>query len=125
MQKFESELETEEKITPDIPGVYAIPIEENVVIVIAKIPEGISFSCDIGKCPTAKREQFFQSMMSANLFGQGTAGAVLGLSMDEQKVTLTQLIDRDISYEEFSDYLDDFINVVDFWRDEIEEIKNG
>jgi hypothetical protein len=119
MIELSHELGLEKPLSPIMPGVYALPIEEDITITVSENPEGISFTSTFGKCPTIRREEFLTQMMEANLFGQGTDGTVLGLSEDGQKMTLSyQISGEDIAYDHFSDKIEDFITVMDFWRDE-------
>lgn len=56
--------------------------------------------------------------MLGNLFGQGTHKAVLGLTEDGNMLTLFKVVEYNIDYKQFRDALEDFINSVDFWREE-------
>lgn len=100
---------------------YAFPIDEGVIALISEYEQGFSLSCVIGECPAEKIEEFYFNAMLANLFGQGTKGAILGLSDDYRFVTLTLESSYADSYREFRDKLEDFLNMVDFWREEINQ----
>lgn len=118
MQEFTKELELNKPFPQDVPGVYKIPLEADLSILITTIPEGISFTSNLAQIPKGKEESFYTHALLGNLFGQGTKGAVLGLTDDGRMLTLSHLIDYDINYKEFKETLEDFINSVDFWRKE-------
>ena len=61
---------------------------------------------------TKRRRVLNQFRCSAILFGQGTKGAVLGLSEDGSQLTLTQDIDYNAEYKEFRDTLEDFASIL-------------
>lgn len=119
MTQFAKDLELEEPLNTDIPNVYAIPLEDDLAITLSPIdPFGFSIQCEISECPSDELESFYSELLHANLFGQGTKGAILGLNEEKNKLMLTQDIDYDIDYQTFSDIIEDFINTVDLWRDE-------
>lgn len=118
MQEFMKDLELDEPLPQEVPGVYSLPLEEGLTVVIASMPHGFSISAALAPAPKDKEEAFFTSALLGNLFGQGTRGAVLGLSEDGRMLTLSRVIDYDINYKEFKDLIEDFINSVDFWREE-------
>ncbi|MBA3816316.1 MAG: type III secretion system chaperone [Parachlamydiaceae bacterium] len=106
------------KLASEVPGTYAIPLDDGLTVLISEIPNGISLKCSVAPYPKVHEEIFSTQAMLGNLFGQGTRGATLGLSNDGNTLTLTQIIDYNIDYKEFKELLEDFINAVDFWRDE-------
>ncbi len=108
----------EEPIKEDAPGVFMLPIEEDVSIKIETLPAGFSLHCTLGNCPKENIEAFFTEVMNANLFGQITRNCVLGLSDDGNRLTLSHSIDYNIDYKEFSELLQDFYNVALFWREQ-------
>ncbi len=116
-------MELDEPIEAEMSGVYMIPLEKDLAIVISKSDTGISLVSDVVECPETKREEFLSNMLLANLFGQGTTHAVLGLNKTGKKITLSRHISHDVNYEEFSDIFEDFINTVDFWKDEAQNFK--
>lgn len=120
MEQFQKEMELERSLMTEVQDVYALPLDEGITITIRYSPQagGICFECPLIDCPRNNEELYYTTLLSANLFGQGTKGSVLGLNVDGSVVTLTLVIDYDIEYKEFRDLLEDFINNVDFWREE-------
>lgn len=123
MKKLSEEMEIDEPITPEMSGVYLLPLDETSQVVINKTDAGLSFTTIVADCPTIKRAEFLQMLMEANLFGQGTGHAILGLDNKGKKITLSLHIGHDINYKQFTEMLEDFINSIDFWREEAQNFK--
>lgn len=117
IEEFSREMELEGSI-PEINGVYTIPLEDKLDITLTEIPQGFTLFSTLIKCPIQNKEAFYCKLLHANLFGQGTHGALLGLNDDGTYLTLSRKIDYNIDYKGFKDVVEDFINVVDFWREE-------
>lgn len=115
------EMEIEASLATQVPGVYALPLEENLKVIITNHPPGFTLSCNLSPMPKQPQEDFLTSLMLGNLFGQGTKGAVLGISEDGALLTLTQKIDYNADYKEFRDVLEDFTNSVDLWSEEAQK----
>jgi hypothetical protein len=118
MKHFSKDMELEQPITSVVPGSYTIGLEEDLAVTIIEIPHGFSLDCTLCACPKGREEQFLTHALLGNLFGQGTKGAVLGLNLEGNEVKLTRTVDYHVEYKEFKDILEDFINSVDFWREE-------
>lgn len=100
--------------TPDL---YSMTMDQDLKITIQKAVDGcIIMKCLIAPFPTAQQESFATEAMRANLFGLGTHQAILGITADKESLTLTRIIDYPIEYKDFKESLEDFINVMDFWR---------
>lgn len=120
MENLSKDMELEESLKSTIPNVYSIPLEDGYsVTVTSPSPERFHLSCTLGPCPNVGKEAFFTELLLADLFGQGTRGAVLGLDIEAERVTLTQTVDYHIEYKEFKDIVEDFLNIADFWRQEV------
>lgn len=118
IQEFLNELEIKEPLPQEVPGIYTLPLDEGLSVIISSNSQGIAFSSKLAPIPKNKEEAFYTEALLGNLFGQGTRGAILGLSEDGRMLTLSREIDYDIGYKEFKELLEDFINSVDFWREE-------
>lgn len=117
--KFIQELELgDASLSAGVPGSYVIPLDEGLSVTLTDIPNGFIIKSNIATFPTAKQEAFATDAMLANLFGQGTCGSILGLTPDGGTLTLTRVVDYPIDYKEFRGLIEDFINMVDFWREE-------
>lgn len=123
MQQLQKDLELPKEFDSQMQGVYTMPLEEDLSIVITSLPFGFSFTCKVAPCPKEKEDAFYARMLLANLFGQGTKGAILGLDEDGKMLTVVKTVEYNVDYKDFRDMLEDFINVVDFWRDEVKTHK--
>ena len=67
------------------------------------------------------REDFYIYLMKANFLGQGTGGGVISIDPNEKFLILSQTLNYEINYRIFRDKLEDFVNYLDFWREEIQK----
>ena len=111
-------------LSSGVPGIYSLPLEEGLSINMSEIPSGFIFKANVAPFPMAQEELFVTRTMLANLYGQGTRGAILGLSPEGNTLTLTLVIDFPVDYKGFREHLEDFLNTVDFWRAEALAIKS-
>lgn len=118
VQQLGKELNMEEQITVVERGHYKLPFEGDFDVDAFQSPEGLyTFKGLIGPYPNQKVEEFLTRVMEANLFGKGTYGAVIGLSEDEKLLTLSLQVDYNSNYKEWVGKLQDFVSVMDFWRE--------
>ncbi len=74
----------------------------------------------IGSTPARDKEEFYLLLMRANFLGQGTKDAILGMDQEEKSLTLSLIIPYEIDSKTFKEKLEDFVNFVDYWRDELD-----
>ncbi len=118
MQQLTKELEIEGSLATEVPGVYTIPVNENLSVLISEIPRGFSITCTMADSPKKNEEEFFSQALLANMFGNGTDGCTLGLTEDGEQLILSRSIDYEVNFQEFTDVIEDFLNAVDLWRQE-------
>lgn len=121
--QLSKELELPRELEPKSRGVYVLPLELDLSITMTEAAGVISFHSIVAECPHQNEEPFFERMLLANLFGQGTFGAVLGLDEEGKSLVLQQTIEHPQDYRHFRDTLEDFINAVDLWREEAQQNK--
>ena len=120
IEKLQHELKLEESFATEVKDVYAFPVTEEISVLISELPrEGFSLMCTFADCPKEDIEELFTEALRANLLGEGTDRAVLGLDEKGEKLTLTRDVDSPVRYEEFRDILEDFLNSIDFWIKEV------
>jgi hypothetical protein len=103
----------------DVPGIYTVRLEEGVSFTISSYANnGIVLNTAVAEVSPKAGEEFFAHLLYANLFGQGTKGATIGLNESGNLLTLSHLIEYDVNFKEFRDFVEDFINTMDFWRNE-------
>jgi len=107
----------------DTENLYHIHLNPSSEILAKELENGGAFFFSkIAPCPSGpptKREDLFIHLMKANLLGQGTGGSTIGLSSDENYLTLSLALPYDMTYKGFRDSLEDFANYTDYWKTEI------
>lgn len=102
-------------------GVYTLHLEPDLDISLSENPEsGISLYTVLCEMPEEDREDFLLKAMTANLFGRETGGSVLGLNREGKKLTFSTFLPEALSYRDFHDTLEDFVNYADAWKSETE-----
>jgi len=102
---------------------YLLRINEYIDIKVWYLDPGYYFNADLLPPPTRNREDFFSYIMSANVLGQGTGGSRIGLDIEEKFLTLSYMIPYAPNYKEFKETIEDFVNYVIYWKDEITRYK--
>jgi hypothetical protein len=126
IQQLAIDLEIDEEIKTEEFECYEIPIEEHITLTIRHHPPGFILFSSFAPLPQTPSEELLTTLMSANLLGRGTGNALLGLEPKGKTLTLSQVIPYQVNYHEFSDILEDFVNSVDFWYEQVIEFtKHG
>lgn len=121
IRQLSHELQMADLIVSQQPGHYNLPFEGNIQIEAIQSPETLCFKGVIGNYPEGKTNDFISKMMEANLFAQQTRGAAIGLNSDGKLLTLSLEVDYNSSYKEWKEKLEDFANVLEFWKKEVGE----
>lgn len=118
VQQVASELGIE---TPklDSQKAYVVVINPTLTITLRDLAPGFSLFSLVANCPVRKREELFIYLMKANFLGQGTGGARIGLDADEKVLTLSVGFPYEMNYQHFKESVEDFVNYVVYWRNEI------
>ncbi len=101
-------------------GAQFLRLNESLSIGVKNLEPGVFLSSPICPLPKMKREELLIHLMKANLFGQGTLGAVIGFKENESLLTLSLAMPYDMEYRLFREAFEDFANIVEFWRDEVD-----
>jgi hypothetical protein len=96
-----------------------LAINAALAVTIRELTPGFSLNSLITDCPARKREDLFIYLMMANFLGQGTGGARIGLNADEKVLTLSVGFPYEMNYQHFKESVEDFVNYVVYWRNEI------
>jgi hypothetical protein len=118
IDQLNSELAMDGLISSSEDKHYHLPFDPDIEIEAMELEKGYLFKGVIGSCPQQNTEAFLLKTMEANLFGMGTRGAVIGLNEDGKVLTLSLEVNYNSSYKDFKENLEDFISVLDFWRNE-------
>lgn len=110
-------------------GSYFLQLTDDLSIEVKNLDPGSFFFSPIAPCPEVKRELLFIELMKGNLFGQGTMGGAIAFDKEENLLTLSSHIPYDMKYRPFREAIEDFANIVTYWRQEvdrhIEEAEGG
>ncbi len=117
--ELQQELQIEGSLAGETPDTFNIPLGEDTSVILSPLPAGFSLTCNVIEAPKEREDIFLENALRANLFGQGTEGAILGLSEDGTHVTLIKSVDSPIDYKTFKEIVEDFLNSVEFWRGEV------
>jgi hypothetical protein len=96
---------------------------EGVDILLQEMEMGVYLHATIIACPQSKKEDLFLYLMRANLLGRGTGGTSIGLDRQEKFLTLSRSLAYELNYTEFKERLEDFVNYLLYWREEIEKFE--
>lgn len=114
------------KIEPTVKenGSVALVINEKLEVDARTLDPGVLFEAQICPLPSGKKEEILTLLMKANYLGQGTLGGSIGLTFDEKNLTLSSVFPYDMNERGLKNAVEDFVNIVDFWRSEIDQLKN-
>ena len=116
--KLQKDLELKEPLGALSDSSFSLSLEDSVVTIMDASP-GFKLYCNLGPLPEQKLEDFFAIALRANLFGQSTHFSTLGLDETGNYVLLQFHYPKKATYQEFHNCVEDFINVVDFWKTQI------
>ena len=119
LQNLCSDLELPSPAPKDENKQYFLMLPPQIKVSLKELDPGYYLHATIGPCPTLKKEDLFIFLMKANFLGQGTGGSTIGLSDDENFLTLSLAIPYDMNYKSFRDTIEDFTNYIDYWKDEL------
>ena len=124
LQKFASDVDKElNSIAKEQKEAMLLKLGPSLEVVLKELKPGILFSSTIGPIPKERKEELFSYLMHANVLGQGTGGAALGMSQDEKFLTLSLSIAYDINYTDFKERLEEFSNFTVYWKEELERFE--
>ena len=114
------ELKLNEIPQKDKKGCFELKIHAFTPISIKELEPGVFFSAKIMELPKeGNKEALYIYLMKANLLGQGTGGGAIGIDASEKYLTLSQTLPFEVNYEVFHDTLEDFLNFIDYWKEEV------
>lgn len=100
---------------------YIFNFLEDIQIDITKIKDTLHFDAKITPLLEEKKEEILTLVMKANLLKQGSGRAIIGLDENEKFLTLCQSMLYEENYELFKETIEDFLNYLIFWEDEIQK----
>ena len=88
-------------------------------VVLTDAQPGLELSATIGDVPAERAEPLFVKLLRANFLGQATKGSCLGIDEEGRHIVISLAVPTVRSYRQFHDVLEDFINAVSFWKQEV------
>lgn len=123
LEKLHEELEIDLKPKMNEKKIFSFIFRNDVQVDLKDLDPGVAMQSKICPCPNKKREDLFIFLMRANLLGQGTGGSRIGLDPEEKFLTLSLGLPYELNYQSFKENLEDFINYLIYWREEIAKIE--
>ncbi len=96
----------------------------NDALHLKDLDPGVALHAKICPAPEKKKEEIFIHLMRANLLGQGTGGTRIGMDAQEKFLTLSLGLPYEMNYQTFKETVEDFMNYLIFWRDEVTKLVN-
>lgn len=94
------------------------------LIAIKDLDPGVTIQGQICPCPKRKKEELFVYLMRANLLGQGTGGARIGIDKDDNFLTLSLGLPYEVNYQIFKENMENFVNYLIHWQREVTKFEN-
>ena len=121
LNKLANELALPSLSPPDKNKVYSFLFSDDITLYFQDLSPGTFLYASLKECPKKEREELFLYLMQANLLGEGTGGAAIGMDEEEKYLTLSLSMPYEVNYMEFKEKVEDFINYLLYWREEIEK----
>ncbi|MBJ7449249.1 MAG: type III secretion system chaperone [Parachlamydiales bacterium] len=102
-------------------GSFLLSFTENLSLSIKPLDVGFYITSRLGQLPIKDAEEHLKTFLAANLFGDATGRAVIGLEEDEKWLTFSLAIPYQMTYNQFRDELENFINYLELWQDKLAE----
>lgn len=104
----------------DKEGSYQLQVGSSPQVSIKDLNPGLFLEARILPIPQDEnKEALFTYLMRANFLGQGTGSAAIGIDSSETYFTLTLVLPFDINDQIFYENLEDYLNYIDYWKEEI------
>lgn len=120
IEALAKELKLEAVPQKDKHSFFQVKINLEQTVAIKELEEGAYMTAKILPIPKeGGKEALYIYLMKANLLGQGTGGGALGIDQTEKYFTLSLTLPYELDYKTFHDTLEDFLNYIDYWKEEI------
>lgn len=105
--------------------IYSFELKGNLVIQFADLHPGLNLMSFLAPMPDVEKETFLMSLLRVNLFGSGTGGGVLGYDDEAKLLTFSMAKPYLLSYQQFKESIEDFINYVELYKEELRKVAHG
>lgn len=111
---------------PDVKdGAYSFYFDGELELKVSPYQsDGYQFFSPIACVDQELSESSLSDMLTANLFGQLTGKSILGLDPSKKTLTLRQESLNTLSFQSFYNDFEDFLNYVEFWKNQSKELIN-
>ena len=104
----------------DKDDIHQLKLLPDLQIGVSELDPGIFFSSLLLPIPKeGGKEALYIHLMKANLLGQGTGGGSIGIDSTEKYLTFSLTLSFEVSYTIFKESLEDFVNYVSYWSEEV------
>ncbi len=111
VEEFEKDFEMHDFISNPRSGHYILKFSNERNIEFSDYQTCYILKGTMGSVPKEKEAAYFAKMLEANLFGQSTKQAVVGL--ENENLVLSLVLSPHTSYREFTSKLEDFLNTLE------------
>ena len=123
LEKLTKEL-TQAHYTKENENLFLFEVGENLLLFIQEVEDLIYLSGNICPCPEENLEELFIYLMRANLLGEGTGKASIGLDSEENNIILSKAFAFDPDEQHMKEEIELFANYLLFWKEEIKKIES-
>jgi len=106
----------------DANGCFAINFSDTLTVSLKELSPGCTIFSFVAPVPKNNKEEILIHVMKANFSGQGTGEQVMGIDDEEKFLTLSRTISYEINYIKFKETLEDFVNYLSYWKNEIQKM---
>ncbi len=103
---------------------YPFRLREEIEMTLKDLEPGVAMQAVVCPCPKARKEDLFMFLMRANLLGQGTGGARIGMDADEKSLTLSLGLPYEMNYKIFKEMIEDFVNYLIYWKEMVAKFQS-
>jgi|GEM_PF-1329300 len=104
---------------------FLLAIPDTPPLVLISLTPGLNLWTQLGPMPTKGREDMLIYLMKANFLEQGTARGTLGINPEKSEVTFSMTLPFDLSFLDFKESLEEFLNFSEYWRGELQKTQSS
>ncbi|MCH9633760.1 MAG: hypothetical protein S4CHLAM7_04930 [Chlamydiae bacterium] len=124
-EQLSEALDLKERLTLGESQIYTLRLDNDIVVQYADLNPGLNLMSHLESLPSENKETLLMSLMRLNLFGKGTGGGTLGYDTESHMLTFTKAFPFSLQYDEFKEAVEDFVNYVELWKNELGKLKLG
>lgn len=98
---------------------YLLELNPELSLTVKPLGQGMFLQANLCPIPDGNKEDFYMMLMKANLLGQRTGDAAIGMDSNEKSLTLSAEFPYEMEYKVFKEKIEDFANYIDYWKEEV------